>query len=133
MTELRKIQAKYAKQNLQIIGINLDTDARVAAEFLQSGKSFPWPHVQEQGGFESDLAVGLGVLSVPVTILIDGDGKVAKRTSHFSKAMEDALDELIAKPAPKQATKPQAPSAQPSVRKAQQPAPTRNANATRPR
>ena len=133
MTELRKIQAKYAKQNLQIIGINLDTDARVAAEFLQSGKSFPWPHVQEQGGFESDLAVGLGVLSVPVTILIDGDGKVAKRTSHFSKAMEDALDELIAKPAPKQAIKPQAPSAQPSVRKAQQPAPTRNANATRPR
>lgn len=133
MTELRKIQAKYAKQNLQIIGINLDTDARVAAEFLQSGKSFPWPHVQEQGGFESDLAVGLGVLSVPVTILIDGDGKVAKRTSHFSKAMEDALDELIAKPAPKQAIKPQAPSAPPNARKAQQPAPTRNANATRPR
>ena len=133
MTELRKIQAKYAKQNLQIIGINLDTDARVAAEFLQSGKSFPWPHVQEQGGFESDLAVGLGVLSVPVTILIDGEGKVAKRTSHFSKAMEDALDELIAKPAPKQAITPQAPSAQPNARKAQQPAPTRNANATRPR
>ena len=133
MTELRKIQAKYAKQNLQIIGINLDTDARVAAEFLQSGKSFPWPHVQEQGGFESDLAVGLGVLSVPVTILIDGDGKVAKRTSHFSKAMEDALDELLAKPAPKQATKPQAPSVQPSARKAQQPTPPGNANATRPR
>ena len=133
MTELRKIQAKYAKQNLQIIGINLDTDARVAAEFLQSGKSFPWPHVQEPGGFESDLAVGLGVLSVPVTILIDGDGKVAKRTSHFSKAMEDALDELLAKPAPKQATKPQAPSVQPSARKAQQPTPPGNANATRPR
>ena len=133
MTELRKIQAKYAKQNLQIIGINLDTDARVAAEFLQSGKSFPWPHVQEQGGFESDLAVGLGVLSVPVTILIDGDGKVAKRTSHFSKAMEDALDELLAKPAPKQATKPPVPSAQPSARKAQQPTPPGNANATRPR
>ena len=133
MTELRKIQAKYAKQNLQIIGINLDTDARVAAEFLQSGKSFPWPHVQEQGGFESDLAVGLGVLSVPVTILIDGDGKVAKRTSHFSKAMEDALDELLAKPAPKQATKPPASSVQPSARKAQQPTPPGNANATRPR
>ena len=133
MAELRKLQAKYAKQNLQIIGINLDTDARVAAEFLQSGKSFPWPHVHEQGGFESDLAVGLGVLSVPVTILIDGDGKVAKRTSHFSKAMEDALDELIAKPVPKQATKPQAPSSQPNARKAQQPGPTGNANATRPR
>ena len=133
MTELRKIQAKYAKQNLQIIGINLDTDARVAAEFLQSGKSFPWPHVQEQGGFESDLAVGLGVLSVPVTILIDGDGKVVKRTSHFSKAMEIALDDLLEKPAPKQAVKPPAPLPQPAARKAQQPTPPGNANSTRPR
>ena len=133
MAELRKLQAKYARQNLQIVGVNLDTDPRAAAEFLQNGKAFPWPHVQEQGGFESDLAVGLGVLSVPVTILIDGEGKVAKRTSHFSKNMEDAIEDLLAKPAPKQVAKPPAPATQPSARKAQQPNPSGNANSTRPR
>ena len=122
MAELRKIQAKYARQNLQIIGVNLDTDPRVAKETLDGGKLFPWPHIQEQGGFESDLAVGLGVLSVPVTILIDADGKVAKRTSHFSKAMADALEDLMAVPPPKQATKPQA-TVPPNARKAQQPGP----------
>jgi thiol-disulfide isomerase/thioredoxin len=122
MAELRKIQAKYSRQNLQIIGVNLDTDPRVAKEALDGGKSFPWPHIQEQGGFESDLAVGLGVLSVPVTILIDGDGKVAKRTSHFSKAMSDALEALMAVPLPQQAIKPQAPIP-PNARKAQQPSP----------
>ena len=133
MAELRKLQAKYARQNLQIVGVNLDTDPRAAAEFLQNGMAFPWPHVQEQGGFESDLAVGLGVLSVPVTILIDGEGKVAKRTSHFSKNMEDAIEDLLAKPAPKQVAKPPAPATQPSARKAQQPNPSGNANSTRPR
>ena len=133
MAELRKLQAKYARQNLQIVGVNLDTDPRAVAEFLQNGKAFPWPHVQEQGGFESDLAVGLGVLSVPVTILIDGEGKVAKRTSHFSKNMEDAIEDLLAKPAPKQVAKPQAPATPPSARKAQQPNPSGNANSTRPR
>lgn len=101
MAELRKLQAKYAKQNLNIVGVNLDTDAKVASDFLSSAKSFPWPHLHEQGGFESSLAVRLGVLSVPVTILIDADGKVVKRTSHYSKDMEDALEELMGKtPAP---------------------------------
>ena len=148
MAELRKLQAKYARQNLQIIGVNLDTEPKVATEFLANSKSFPWPHVQEQGGFESDLAVGLGVLSVPVTILIGGDGKVVKRTSHFSKEMEQALEDLLATKAPPQQTskspankpaapttqtKPPAPNNQPSARKAQQPDPAGNKNATRPR
>ncbi|HUP77484.1 MAG TPA: redoxin family protein, partial [Pirellula sp.] len=30
MAELRKLQAKYARQNLQIVGVNLDTDPRAA-------------------------------------------------------------------------------------------------------
>ena len=134
MAELRKVQAKYARQNLQIIGVNLDTDPRVAKDAIDGGRAFPWPHIQEQGGFESDLAVGLGVLSVPVTILIDADGKVVKRTSHFSKIMETELDNLLAKAAPpmanpatpqgkqeKQAIKPAPAPAQPNARKAQQP------------
>jgi thiol-disulfide isomerase/thioredoxin len=132
MAELRKIQAKYARQDLKIIGVNLDTDPRVASESLDGGKAFPWPHIQEQGGFESDLAVGLGVLSVPVTILIDSDGKVAKRTSHFSKAMEESLEDMFAKPAPKQvaapaAAKPQA-NPQPNARNAQQQNPVKPPN-----
>ena len=124
MAELRKIQAKYARQDIKIIGVNLDTDPRVAKEALDGGKAYPWPHIQEGGGFDSDLAVGLGVLSVPVTILIDGDGKVAKRTSHFGKPMSDALDGLMAAQGQgKQAVKPQQPAPPANVRKAQQPNP----------
>jgi thiol-disulfide isomerase/thioredoxin len=110
MAELRKIQAKYAKQNLQIVGVNLDTDPKTAAAFLrENANKYQWAHIHEQGGFQSDLAVKLGVLSVPVTILIDGKGVVVKRTAHFSTEMAAALDQMMesapknqaqAKPAP---------------------------------
>ena len=139
MAEIRKVQAKYARQNLQIIGVNLDTDANIAKEFLNSNKSFPWPHIHEQGGFESSLAIRLGVLSVPITFLIDGDGRVVKRTSHFSKEMQDALEELLtggeAQVAPKQPVAAQLdrrppamqdkrqPTSPPDARKAQNPNP----------
>jgi thiol-disulfide isomerase/thioredoxin len=96
MIELRKIQAKYAKQNLQVVGVNLDNDAKGAAAFLKdnAGK-FPWPHIHEQGGFESDLAVKLGVLSLPVTILIDQKGIVVKRSAHFKDDMVEAVEKLM--------------------------------------
>ena len=57
---------------------------------------------REQGGFESDLAAKLGVLSVPITILIDSKGKVVKSKSHFSAEMSEALDALLDKQAPAQ-------------------------------
>jgi thiol-disulfide isomerase/thioredoxin len=96
MVELRKIQAKYAKQNLQVVGINLDNDPANAAKFMKENASkFPWPHIHEKGGFESDLAVKLGVLSLPVTILIDQKGTVIKRSAHFKDDMVEAVERLM--------------------------------------
>jgi thiol-disulfide isomerase/thioredoxin len=112
MAELRKLQAKYAKQNLQIVGVNLDNDAATAAKFLkENAGKYPWAHIHEQGGFQSDLATKLGVLSVPVTILIDAKGVVVKRTAGFSTNpdMIQAVGNLMEQaPAakPKQAAKP---------------------------
>ena len=114
MVELRKIQAKYARQNLQVVGVNLDNDASTAAKFMkENGTKFPWPQIHEQGGFESDLAVKLGVLSLPVTILIDQKGVVVKRSAHFKDDMVEAVDKLmetkaVAAPAPRPKSPPQA-------------------------
>jgi len=96
MAELRKVQAKYAKQNLQIVGVNLDNTAATAATFLKANAGkYPWPHIHEDGGFQSNMAVKLGVLSVPVTILIDRKGVVVKRTSHLSPEMLQALEGMM--------------------------------------
>ena len=114
MVELRKIQAKYARQNLQVVGVNLDNDASTAAKFMKDNASkFPWPQIHEQGGFESDLAVKLGVLSLPVTILIDQKGVVVKRSAHFKDDMVEAVDKLmetkaVAAPVPRPKAPPQA-------------------------
>lgn len=112
MVELRKIQAKYARQNLQVVGVNLDNDATTAVQFMkENGSKFPWPQIHEQGGFESDLAVKLGVLSLPVTILIDQKGVVVKRSAHFKDDMVEAVDKLMetkAVAAPRPKTPPQA-------------------------
>lgn len=120
MAELRKLQAKYAKQNLQIVGVNLDNEASTAASFLkENAGKYPWAQIHEQGGFQSDLATKLGVLSVPVTILIDSKGVVVKRTAGFSanpdmiQAVEKLMEQSVpakpkqanAKPSPNKTTK----------------------------
>lgn len=90
--DMKKIREELAKnpKAFGVVGVNLDSDRDTAAKSLPAG-SAPWPHIHEGSGFESDLAVGLGVLSVPVTILVDRDGKVIKRGAHFTQDMEDAL------------------------------------------
>lgn len=89
----------------QVVGINLDNERERALSSLEQ-TSAKWPHIFDGQGFESDLAVGLGVLSVPVTILIDKDGVVAMSGSHFSTEMESKLESMLAegKGAPNQAT-----------------------------
>ncbi len=109
MEDYRKLQAKF--KNLQVVGINLDSDASVAEKFLKSDRSITWPQVHATDGFESELAIKYGVLSVPVTILVDGSGRVIKRTSHYSPEMTEAIEALSSQPV---AQRPAPPPKQPS-------------------
>jgi thiol-disulfide isomerase/thioredoxin len=94
MTTLQKMLDRRPNA-FQVVGINLDNDRDRALSALDQNPA-KWPHIFDGEGFESDLAVGLGVLSVPVTILIDKDGVVAMSGSHFSAEMEKKLEELLA-------------------------------------
>ncbi len=95
MQELRKLQSKYAKKGLTVVGINTDRDAKQAVEFLQANKEIDWVQLYETGGLESKIAAGLGVLSLPVTILIDKDGKVAKSTYHYTPTLEATIEGML--------------------------------------
>lgn len=99
--DMSRLKSELAKKprSFQVVGVNLDNDPKAAEATLKTGIA-PWPHIHEGNGFESDLATGLGVLSVPVTILIDDAGKVVKRTSGFTQDMEKALDDLIGNSTP---------------------------------
>lgn len=75
MEELRKLQAKYARQKFAIVGVNLDNDVRTAADYVRSNR-ITWDQLHEDGGLESSLATSMGIFTVPVMILVDQNGAV---------------------------------------------------------
>ncbi|MDZ4847996.1 MAG: redoxin family protein [Pirellulaceae bacterium] len=95
MQEIKKLQAKYAKKGLTIVGVNADNDAAEAVKYLKENQGIDWVQLHEKGGLESRIAVGLGVLSLPVTILIDKNGKVARSTSHYTPNLETDIAGML--------------------------------------
>ena len=94
MRHLKELQAKYAKEKLRIVGINVDSDPQTAKDFLKQN-SYPWIHIYESGGLDGKLAVGLGVFNLPVNVVVDGQSKVVKSGIHYSEL--DAIVENIVK------------------------------------
>jgi thiol-disulfide isomerase/thioredoxin len=95
MQELKKLQAKYAKSGLTIVGVNADNDSASAIQFLKENKNIDWVQLHEKGGLQSRLAVGLGVFSLPVTIIIDSKGVVVEASSHYTPNMEVAIQDML--------------------------------------
>jgi hypothetical protein len=81
---------------VNIVGINLDNDIAEVKRFLADRENdYPWVHLYEQGGFESRLPVSLGVISLPVTIVLDGNNKVIRSTSHYSPDIETLIEDTL--------------------------------------
>ncbi len=76
--ELQRLGAKY-KTDLQIIGANLDRDAKVARQFLDRNRNVNWLQLHEPGGPDkSPLAMQLGIATLPMTLLLDQRGNLAE-------------------------------------------------------
>ncbi len=81
--KLDKLVAEFGGQ-FTPVGINVDTDPQLLAEFLRRNR-LSWPQIHEEGGLDSRLAVDLGILTVPTMILIDDEGKVVNRNIMISE------------------------------------------------
>ncbi len=90
--KLDKLVAEYGGQFVPV-GINVDTDPQLLAEFLRRNR-LSWPQIHEEGGLNSRLAVDLGILIVPTMILIDEEGKVVNRNVLIGE-VEDYLSKKI--------------------------------------
>ncbi len=74
--ELQRLAAKY-KNELVIVGANLDSEKGEAESFLKKNPNASWINLFEPGGMEtSPLALQLGITAPPVVVLVDGEGKV---------------------------------------------------------
>lgn len=93
MKALKELQNKYAKSKLRIVGINFDNSSGEGVQFLRDN-SFPWIHLFEEGGLESEMAMDNGFLSLPVNIVVDGRGKVVATGVHWTE-LDEVLEKIV--------------------------------------
>lgn len=92
MRALKELQSKYAKNKLHIVGLNFDNAKTTGTEFLKQN-SFPWVHLFEEGGLDSNIAIRYGILTLPVNIIVDKSGTVVKTGVHWSE-LDGIVEEL---------------------------------------
>lgn len=92
MRGLRELQSKYANK-LNIVGLNFDTSAKLGIDMLKQN-NFKWPHLYDEGGLDSNLAVNLGIVTLPVTIVVDQNGKVVKTGAHWTE-LDGIISDLL--------------------------------------
>lgn len=93
MRGLKELQNKYSKTNLKIVGINFDNNQKQATDFL-TANPFPWMHLYDEGGLDSTAAVAYGILTLPVNVIVDKNGKVVKTGVHWTE-IDGIIEDLV--------------------------------------
>lgn len=96
MKLLRRLQAQYAKEGLQLVGVNIDPRRADAEAFLTESK-LSWPQLFAEGGLErSPLATQYGVQILPTMMLVDPAGKVARHNVRAAE-LANEIDRVLKK------------------------------------
>lgn len=74
---LKDLVSRYGGK-LAVVGVNVDTRLEEMQAYLAEAR-MPWPQIYEAGGLESRPAVELGIVTLPMMILIDEQGRVVNR------------------------------------------------------
>jgi thiol-disulfide isomerase/thioredoxin len=79
MKLLNRLQSRYKRAGLTLVGINVDARRTDAEAFLRENR-LPWIQLFEEGGLESSpLSMAFGVQTLPTMMLIDKDGTVVNQ------------------------------------------------------
>lgn len=95
LAALKDIQAKYARDNVVVVGISLDDKSDTLKSYLAQSR-LPWVNIHEEGGMQGRLASQMGILIVPTIMLLDKDGKVVHRGLHITE-VDRELGTLVRK------------------------------------
>jgi len=96
--ELPNVLETYKKHHdagFDIIGISLDKDKEKLTSFTESRK-MPWQQFFDGKMWSNKLAVKYGVQSIPMTYLLDGEGKIIGKGLR-GEDLEDAVAKAVAK------------------------------------
>jgi len=86
---------KHHDEGFNIIGISLDKDKEKLTSFTKERK-MPWQQFFDGKMWSNKLAVKYGVQSIPMTYLLDGEGKIIGKGLR-GEELEDAVAKAVAK------------------------------------
>jgi thiol-disulfide isomerase/thioredoxin len=84
MVLLKDFYAKKGGRDFEIVGVCLDNDAAGAKQYLSQNR-FAWKHLLEPEGLDGRLANEMGVMTLPLMVLVDQNGNVAKNSIHVAE------------------------------------------------
>ena len=91
---IKTYEAHHPK-GFEIIGISLDKDEQKLTNFTKE-KKMPWPQFFDGKMWANKLAVKYGVNSIPMTYLLDGEGKIIGKGLR-GEELETAVSKALAK------------------------------------
>ena len=91
--KIKEVMAKYSAKGVDLVCVNLDNGPGEAIKFLQS-TPVPGTHIYQDGGLDSPLAVGYGIMVLPNTFVVGADGKVTSRNSQVA-TLDEELKKLV--------------------------------------
>jgi peroxiredoxin len=91
-----KTYEKHHSKGFEIIGISLDKDEAALTGFIKK-RNMSWPQFFDGKGWQNKLAEKYGIVSIPATFLLDGEGKIVARDLR-GEALEAEVAKLAAKP-----------------------------------
>jgi hypothetical protein len=75
MILLKNFYAQNGGKEFEILGVCLDASKATAEQFLNQNR-LPWKHLYEPGGVDGRLANEMGIMTLPLLVLVDRDGRV---------------------------------------------------------
>lgn len=93
MPNVIKLYNKYSEQGFEIIGVSLD-QSRPALESYVRNNKMTWPQLFDGKGWGNEIAGDYRVRSIPMTYLIDRQGKIRYRSIRGPQ-LEAAVAELL--------------------------------------
>lgn len=92
MAQIKELLAKYGDKGFDVVGVNLDSNASAARQYLASNR-LPWKQVYDEGGLEGRLATEMGIMT-PQMMLLDDKGRVIDQNIYIAE-LDSELRRLL--------------------------------------
>ena len=98
MPHVKALAAKHAKNDFAILGVSLDHERAKLDAFIKA-QGLTWPQAYDGKGWQNGIARMYGVHSIPMTVIVDREGLIA-RVGVRGDTMDAVVAELLAEKKP---------------------------------